>query len=319
MEPRIFIGSSAEAIGLALKVATAIENAGMTPVVWDAGTFRAGSTLLERIESFAEEFEGAILLFTPDVHSVRSGRTFDEPVANVMFEYGYLSARLSRGRVVICQFEDADLPSDLRSVKVIDAGSIGYRRLEQREADYETPDLSVRLDRELKLWLEGLPRLATCIPPMIQLHGYSGIWRIDTQFEVWRGMPVVAPDEVFSFGFTSLFIPPGGRGGKGTMYGSTHLRWADYRSQWDWVNEVREATVNRHGVLTLRVLGVRRQVVEEHGTLPDERMNRALPSKEWEAILEPTSDGLRELQGGHRFTRGTEVYQAAIEQYVHVD
>jgi hypothetical protein len=25
------------------------------------------------------------------------GRTFEEPVANVMFEYGYLSARLSRG------------------------------------------------------------------------------------------------------------------------------------------------------------------------------------------------------------------------------
>jgi len=138
-ERRIFIGSSAEAIGLAQKVATAIEDAAMTPVVWDAGAFRAGSTLLERIEDFAEEFEGAILLFTPDVYSERGGRAFCEPVANIMFEYGYLSARLTRGRVVICRFEDADVPSDLRGVKVIDAGTIGYRAAEKRGTDYETP------------------------------------------------------------------------------------------------------------------------------------------------------------------------------------
>jgi hypothetical protein len=316
---RIFIGSSAEAIGLAQKVATAIEDAAMTPVVWDAGAFRAGSTLLERIEDFAEEFEGAILLFTPDVYSERGGRAFCEPVANIMFEYGYLSARLTRGRVVICRFEDADVPSDLRGVKVIDAGTIGYRAAEKRGTDYETPDLPAQLNQELNLWLGGLPRLANCVSPVIQLHGYSGTWRIDTRFEFWRGMPVVEPDEVFWFGFTSLFIPPDGQRGKGIMYGSAHVRWADYRSQYDVVNEVREATVNRHGVLTLRVLVVRRQLVEEHGKLPDERLHRDLPAKEFEVVLEPASDGLKELRGGHRFTRGAEIYQAAVEQYIRVE
>jgi hypothetical protein len=87
----------------------------------------------------------------------------------------------------------------------------------------------------------------------------------------------------------------------------------------DVVNEVREATVNRHGVLTLCVLNVQRRLVDEHGTLPDERLHSALPSKEWEVILEPTADGHRELHGRTRFTRGTEVYQTATEQYVRVD
>jgi predicted nucleotide-binding protein len=89
----------------------------MTPVVWDIGAFPVGSTLLERIDSFADEFAGAVLLFTPDVDSVRSGQTADKPVSNVMFEYGYLSARLTRQRVSICLFENADLPSDLQGVR----------------------------------------------------------------------------------------------------------------------------------------------------------------------------------------------------------
>jgi hypothetical protein len=59
--------------------------------------------------------------------------------------------------------------------------------------------------------------------------------------------------------------------------------------------------------------------VEEHGKLPDERLHRDLPAKEFEVVLEPASDGLKELRGGHRFTRGAEIYQAAVEQYIRVE
>jgi len=41
----------------------------MTSVVWDTDVFPAGSTLLERIESFADDFEGAVLLFMPSMSS----------------------------------------------------------------------------------------------------------------------------------------------------------------------------------------------------------------------------------------------------------
>jgi hypothetical protein len=293
----------------------AIEAAGMTPVVWDTGAFPVGSTLLERIESLAEDFEGAVLLLTPDVHSVRSGQTTEEPVSNVMFEYGFLSARLTRRRVAICLFEDAALPSDLHGVKVINAGAVGYRAVAARGVGYSTPELSTDVIGELRSWLAGLPRRAEHIPPVVQLHGYSGTWEIETRFKVWRGMRVAPPNEIFWFGFTSLFIPPSGRGGKGVMYGSNHVNWAGYRSRHDVVNDVRDATVDEHGVLTLRVLILRRQLFSESGPLPDERFHAELPEKDFYIHLEPVAGRSRELRGVHEYTRGTETYQDAVERY----
>ena len=256
--PRIFVGSSSEAVRLARTVGAAIEDAGMSAVVWDTSAFPVGSTLLERIESLAGEVEGAILLFTPDVHATRAGKTTEEPVSNVMFEYGYLSARLGRQRVAICLVDDADLPSDLHGVKVIQAGTIGDR----------PPELPGRLVGELRSWLDALPQRAERIPPVVQMHGYSGTWDIETRFDVFRGLQVTPPDEVFWFGFTVLLIPPRGRGGKGIMYGSDHVNWRGYRTQHDVVNEVRDASVDTHGVLTLRVLILRRQLVRAEGTPP---------------------------------------------------
>lgn len=318
-KPRIFVGSSTEAVELARNVGAAIDAAGMTSVVWDTGAFPAGSTLLERIESFADDFEGAVLLFTPDVVSVRSGQTAGEPVSNVMFEYGYLSARLTRRRVAICLFEGAALPSDLQGVKVMNAGPVGYRTSEERGSHYGTATLPADLIRELGIWLESLPRLAEQISPVLQLHGYSGTWRIETRFDIWRGLPVSSPNEVFWYGSTSLFIPPSGRAGKGIMYGSAHVNWAGYRSRYDVVNEVREATADRFGALDLRVLVLRRHLVHEEGALPDERLRGDLAANEFDIHLEPEAGQSRELRGVHQYTRGTEVYQAAVERYRRID
>jgi hypothetical protein len=313
-KPRIFVGSSTEAIDLARSVGMAIEAAGMTPVVWDTGAFPVGSTLLERIESLAEDFEGAVLLFTPDVHSIRSGQATEEPVSNVMFEYGFLSARLTRLRVAICLFDEAALPSDLHGVKVINAG-VGYRAVAARGTRYSLPGLPTHAVEELGRWLGSLPRRAEHVPPTVQLHGYSGTWEIETQFEVWRGMKVTSPDEIFWFGFTLLFIPPSGRGGRGVMYGSNHVNWAGYRSRHDVVNDVCDATLDERGVLTLRVLILRRQLVDESGPLPDERFHAELPQKDFYIRLEPVAGRSRELRGEHEYTRGTETYQHAVERY----
>jgi Predicted nucleotide-binding protein containing TIR-like domain len=316
---RIFVGSSTEAIELARSVGVAIAAAGMTPIVWDTRAFPVGSTLLERIESLADEFEGAVLLFTPDVHSVRSGHRTREPISNVMFEYGYLSARLTRRRVAICLFEDAVLPSDLQGVKVINAGAVGYRKPEARGVGYSAPELPAKVIDELSFWLSGLSRRAEDIPPVVQLHGYSGIWDIETRFNVWRGLQVTPPNEVFWYGFTFLFIPPTGRGGKGTMYGSTHIDWTGYRARYDVVNEVREATVDEYGTLTLRVLVLRRQLLFEEGTVPDNRLHADLPEKEFYVRLAPVPGEPRELRGVHNYTRGIESYQVAEERYRRIE
>jgi hypothetical protein len=86
---RIFIGSSHEASSAAAVVATAIERVGLEPMIWSA-VFPAGDVLLERIEQLPDEVDGAILLATPDVDCRRGDERFLAPVANVIFEYGYL-------------------------------------------------------------------------------------------------------------------------------------------------------------------------------------------------------------------------------------
>jgi Predicted nucleotide-binding protein containing TIR-like domain len=316
---RIFVGSSIEALELARKVAAALAEIGSSPVVWDTDAFPAGSTLLERIETLADEFDGAVLLLTPDVCSARSGRTLAQPVSNIMFEYGFLSARLTRQRVVICLVDDVELPSDLHGVKVVNVSGLGYGDSQDGGCRYESSKLPINLIRELQVWVSSLPRLAAQIPPVVQLHGYSGTWRIDTHFEMWRGLQVTPPNEVFWYGFTSLFIPPNGRGGKGIMWGSAEVKWGDYRSRYEVVNEVREATVDRHGALTLRVLILRRQLAYEDGLPPDDRLVGGLPPKEFDIHLEPATEQARELRGTHHYVRGTEVHQAAVERYVRID
>jgi hypothetical protein len=44
------------------------------------GAFPAGQTLIERIESFPHEFDGAVLLATPDISCARQGNhSLDQP------------------------------------------------------------------------------------------------------------------------------------------------------------------------------------------------------------------------------------------------
>jgi hypothetical protein len=103
------------------------------------------------------------------------------------------------------------------------------------------------------------------------------------------------------------------------MYGSDHTNWGGYRSRHDVVNDVREATVDECGGLTLRVLILRRQLVSESGPLPDERFHADLPEKDWYIHLEPVPGQSRELRGRHEYTRGIETYQQAVERYRRIE
>src|SRR5262249_60732651 len=117
----IFVASSTEALNEAGFIAKVIEKQpGMEAVVWNRDAFPVGRTLLETIERLPFDYHGAVLLATPDVSCKRVGRSFSAPVANVVFEYGYLAARLTRERVAICRFKEAEVPSDLGGMKVID-------------------------------------------------------------------------------------------------------------------------------------------------------------------------------------------------------
>ena len=87
------------------------------------------------------------------------------------------------------------------------------------------------------------------------------------------------------------------------------------------VNEVRRGHLwgDDHGSLTLRVLIVRRHLVFEEETVPDNRLHAYLPDKEFYVHLAPVRGEPRELRGLHNYTRGMESYQAAVERYHHIE
>jgi hypothetical protein len=306
---RIFVGSSGEATKLAEEIASAIAAAGMSPVIWNMGAFPAGKTLLERIESLPCEFDGAVLLATPDIYCTRGDETFTAPSSNVIFEYGYLSSRLTRRRVAICRFGEAYMPSDLAGVKVI----------EGKDVDCEAPEIPQDMKREIISWLDGLPKLAAGTLPIIQSHGYSGRWSIENRFDLWRGFPVEQPDSIYFHGIAILSIPPSGRGGTGIMYGATYISVHDYNARLDVVNEIRDATIDGNGGLRLRIEVVRRHLAEEEGDPPDRRFRERLQSRDFEVSLRPVAGVPNELHGQHIYTRATEVFSSGTERYVHLD
>ena len=65
---------------------------------------------------------GAVFLATPDDPSVIRDRSVRIPRANVLFEYGYLTARLTRSCVAFCRYDDTELPSDFAGLTVVAMG-----------------------------------------------------------------------------------------------------------------------------------------------------------------------------------------------------
>ena len=108
----IFIGSSKEALAHATQVAEVLANTeGVRPVMW-TDVFKVGDITFMGIEEIARRVAGAVFLATPDDDSVIRDQRVRTPRANVLFEYGYLTAMLTRRRVALCKYSSVELPSD---------------------------------------------------------------------------------------------------------------------------------------------------------------------------------------------------------------
>lgn len=302
----ILVGSSTEGLPLARLVTTVVAGAGLTPHLWTE-TFPPGRTLIEELERLAAEFHGAILVMTADTQVRRHGVVTPAPAANVVFEYAYLSARLTRRRVAICSFLDAGLPSYLDGVKLI-KGRVG--RNASRGLPEHTRD-------EISAWLSSLPRLAAHMPATLAMHPYSGRWQIDTSFPRWNETDIRTPNRVYYGGITQLEIPVSGTRGRGVMYGSTYveLKTAGYTARWDVINEVHEATVDDDGRLTLRVEIKSRLLAAESGDPPDDSWRDDLTKKRFDVLLEPAAEGAKTLLATHRYEKGQDPFHVATGVY----
>jgi hypothetical protein len=109
-----------------LALARFLEKLELQPVVLKEQP-NQGRTIIEKFEACADDVGFAIVLMTPD--DVGGKATGDDPAArarqNVIFELGYFSGKLGRGKVCLLRKGQVEIPSDLFGIVYTDLDDAG--------------------------------------------------------------------------------------------------------------------------------------------------------------------------------------------------
>ena len=253
----IFIGSSKEALEQATQVVAVLAEApDVKPLLWTE-CFKLGDITFLGIENIARRVAGAVFLATPDDDSIIREQRVRIPRANVLFEYGYLTAMLTRSRVALCRYNDAELPSDFAGVTYVPMGAFEPTKLLDHQAR-----------ARLKSWATELPAIQLGFSPTCQLHGYSGSWQTETIYEVYRHIELKHPDYVILNGKMILQIPADGDGGVGCHYGNLQIQVGDCYAEFEVTDRVIDAKVFGDGSIKIRCAMQSRQRIRLEGNPP---------------------------------------------------
>ena len=253
----IFIGSSKEALGQAAQVVEILSGIeGVKPLLW-TDCFKLGDITFLGIENIARRVAGAVFLATPDDDSIIRDQKVRTPRANVLFEYGYLTAMLTRGRVALCRYAGAELPSDFAGVTYVPMGAFEPAK-----------PLDLQARARLKSWATELPTMQVGFSSTSQMHGYSGCWQAEVSYEVYRRIQIKDPDYVILNGKMILQIPADGEGGAGCFYGNLQVQIGDCYAEFEISDRVIDAKVFPDGSLKLRNALQCRQRIRLEGTPP---------------------------------------------------
>lgn len=118
MKPKLFIGSSSEA----LNVANAIQenlNYDSDTTVWNQGVFKLSSTALQDLIKAVNTSDFAIFVFNPDDVSIIRKEIHSTVRDNVIFELGLFIGKLGQENVfyLVPESEEIHLPTDLLGIK----------------------------------------------------------------------------------------------------------------------------------------------------------------------------------------------------------
>jgi hypothetical protein len=229
---------------------------GVKPLLW-TDCFKLGDITFLTIESIARRVAGAAFLATPDDDSIIREQRVRTPRANVLFEYGYLSAMLTRRRVALCRYTTAELPSDFAGVTYVPMGSFEPTR-----------PLEEQVKTNLRSWATELPAVQVGVSPTSQMHGYSGTWKAETVYEVYRRIPLKAPDYAIINGTLMLQIAADGNSGTGCLYGTLQIQVGACYAEFEMCDLVVDAKVLNDGSLKLRNEIQTRQLIKLEGDPP---------------------------------------------------
>lgn len=118
---RVFIISSAEALGVARIIQNALSHDDLVVTLWTDGVFKIASYALESLEVAVDESDFAIAVAHNDDMTLFRGQDWPTPRDNVVFELGLFMGRLGRKRAILMEprEERVKLPSDLAGVTTI--------------------------------------------------------------------------------------------------------------------------------------------------------------------------------------------------------
>lgn len=127
--PRLFIGSTVEALPTAREIQSALSHDAMVPTVWTDAVFGASTATIESLEKALEDSDFACLVITGDDVVQSRDKEFNAPRDNVVLELGLFMGRLGRGRTFMVRPRgDIKIPTDLNGVTMLD-----YAKGEERD------------------------------------------------------------------------------------------------------------------------------------------------------------------------------------------
>ena len=98
--PNLFIGSSSEALKVAIKVARNLKKH-TNPVLWNDNVFILTKTSIENLFSQLENSDFGIFIFNPDDVIRIKGKRYQITRDNVIFELGLFMGKLGRERCIM--------------------------------------------------------------------------------------------------------------------------------------------------------------------------------------------------------------------------
>lgn len=129
-KPRVFIVHGHDDAAKQ-EVARTLERAGFAPIILHEQA-NSGKTIIEKIEAYTDVCFGVILYTPCDLGRANKEDAQEKPRArqNVVFEHGYLIAKLKRERVCALVKDGVEIPGDMSGVVYIPMDSNGGWKLQ---------------------------------------------------------------------------------------------------------------------------------------------------------------------------------------------
>jgi predicted nucleotide-binding protein len=124
--PVVFIGSSKESLAPAREIQSLLSHDDVIPRPWTDG-FRPSATTIENLEREMQTADFAILVLADDDIVESRDAKHAAPRDNVVWEHGFFTGGIGRGRVFIVKPRGLDLklPSDWAGITLLDYASQG--------------------------------------------------------------------------------------------------------------------------------------------------------------------------------------------------